>query len=390
MSRHVDAPTTSGKATGPSSRWQKINRSLLVIGFLLVLLLPTLFFGHPGAANQALKENRQLAAFPKASLFFFQYLEKWYADHFGGRANLIYYGARWQMDWIGIPGNRNVLLGRDQWLFYDQYYRPGQALFADFRGKARFTADQLARIRAQLLETQRALARCNIAFYLVMPPDKQTIYPDMMPFRKTDGTQTRADQLATMLRPESELHFVDLRPSLQRARRQEALPVYFKTDTHWNELGAFHGVQALTDAMRADGRVDLGPSRDAYKVETRAHRGGDIAVSLLSLPDYFRDIEVTMTLPGNIAHPVDAGLLQYRNPSVKGRLLLYGDSFSELMLPFLAQRFGQVTAIRRAQIDDADITAARPDVVVLEVLERLLGGLEAGPLRLPTCDPARR
>lgn len=390
MSRRVDEPLTPGHAAGPMSVWQRINRSLLVIGFLLILLLPTLFFGHPGAAEQALRENRRLAEFPKASLFFFQYLEKWYGDHFGGRANLIYYGARWQMDWIGIPGNRNVLLGRDQWLFYDQHYQPGRALFADFRGKARFSPEQLARIRSNLLDTQRALARCNIAFYLVMPPDKQTIYPDKMPFRRTDGTQTRADQLAAMLRPEPGLHFVDLRPSLQRARQQEELPIYLKTDTHWNALGAFHGVQALTDAMRTDGRVDLGPSRDAYKVETRPHRGGDIAVSLLSLPDYFRDIDVTMALPGDTAHAVDAEHLQYRNPGARGRLLLYGDSFSELMLPFLAQRFGQVTAIRRAQIDDADITAAQPDVVVLEVLERLLGGLEAGPLSLPTCDPARR
>lgn len=390
MSRRVDDPMTTGQAAGPMRVWQRINRSLLVIGFLLILLLPTLFLGYPGSPEQALRENRRLAGFPKASLFFFQHLEKWYSDHFGGRANLIYYGARWQMDWIGIPGNRNVLLGRDQWLFYDQHYQPGRALFADFRGRARFSPEQLARIRSHLLDTQGALARCNIPFYLVMPPDKQTIYPDKMPFRKTDGTQTRADQLAAMLRAEPELRFVDLRPALQRARRQEEPPIYLKTDTHWNALGAFHGVQALMDATQADGLVAPGPTRSAYRIETRPYRGGDIAVSLLSLPDYFQDSEVTMTLPGDTAHAVDAEHLQYRNPGAKGRLLLYGDSFSELMLPFLAQRFGQVTAIRSAQIDEADITTARPDVIVLEVLERLLGGLEAGPLRLPTCDPARR
>lgn len=379
---------TPGKATGPAGLWPTINRSLLVAGFLLLLLLPTLFFGHPGAAHQSLKENRRLAEFPQASLFFFQYLEKWYDDHFGGRANLIYYGARWQMDWIGIPGNRNVLLGRDQWLFYDQYYRPGQALFADFRGKTRFTAEQLARIQNHLLETQRALARCNVSFYLVMPPDKQTIYPDMMPFRRAPQTDTRADQLFAALRAVPDLKVVDLRPALQAARQQETLPLYLKTDTHWNALGAFHGVQALMQTLQADRRVtDTGPQRDAFQLAGRPYAGGDIAVSLLSLPNYFEDQEITLTLPGDTVHPVDPARLQYRNPKAQGRLLLYGDSFSEQMLPLLAQRFGHVAAIRRAQVDADDIAAERPDVVVLEVLERLLGGLETAPAKLPVCTP---
>lgn len=388
MSNPLDDPVTRRTATVRSRLWQRLNRSLLVTSFLLAILLPTVFFGHPGSAHQYLKENRGLAEFPKASLFFFQRLEKWYEDHFGGRANLIYYGARWQMDWIGIPGNRNVVLGRDQWLFYDQHYRPGQALFADFRGKARFTPDQLTRIRTNLLATQRALARCGIDFYLTMPPDKQTIYPDMMPFRRSSQTETRADQLFAALREAPELKVVDLRPALLAARQKESLPVYLKTDTHWNALGAFHGVRAVMQALQADRSTSAtGPLRGQFQLATKPHAGGDIAVSLLSLPNYFTDQEIELTLPGDTAAPLDPSKLEYHNPKAKGRLLLYGDSFSELMLPFLAHHFGHVAVIRRVQVEAADIAAQRPDVVVLEVLERLLGGLEAAQTRLPACTP---
>lgn len=387
MSKPIDRPKLEGPLTKSLGLWQRINRYLLVAVFLVIILLPALFFGHPGAAEKALKENRRLAEFPRMSLFFFQHLEKWFTDNFGGRATLIYYGARWQMDWIGIPANRNVLLGRNQWLFYDQHYRPGLPLFADFRGQAPFSEEQLARIRSNLQQTQQALARCNIPFYLVMPPDKQTIYPDMMPFRRSEGVQTRADQLYATLSTLPGLRFVDLRPTLRLARQQEELPIYLKTDTHWNALGAFHGVQALMNAMGADGHARATAPRDAYEVTTRPHRGGDIAVSLLSLPDYFPDLEVGMTFAGDKAHAIDAEHLQYRNPDATGRLLLYGDSYSELMLPFLAQRFEQVTAVRRAQIDGTEITSVRADVVVLEVLERLLAGLEAPPVALPDCSP---
>jgi alginate O-acetyltransferase complex protein AlgJ len=377
----------SSSTPAPGKPWRIVNRGLVVVGFLLLLLLPTLYFGHPGAAQQSLKENRRLAEFPKSSLFFFQHLEKWYADHFGGRSTLIYYGARWQMDWIGIPGNRNVLKGREQWLFYDQYYQPGQALFADFRGKARFSPEQLTRIRTHLLQTQQALARCSIGFYLVMPPDKQTIYPDMMPFRRAAQTETRADQLFAALRDAPELKTIDLRPPLQAARKQESLPVYLKTDTHWNALGAFHSVQALMHALQADGRSPAtGPQRKDYILASQPFAGGDIAVSLLSLPGYFDDVDITLALPGDTAQAIDHARLLYRNPQAQGRLLLYGDSFSEQMLPFLAQRFGHVAAVRRAQIDARDIKNEQPDVVVLEVLERLIGSLETGPTNLPACE----
>lgn len=383
--RRLDKPRNTMPVTGLR---QKLNRHLLVAGFLALVLLPSLFFGHPGTAGQTLRENRRLAEFPRVSLFFFQHLEKWYTDHFGGRATLIYYGARWQMDWIGLPGNRNVALGRDNWLFYDQHYHPGQALFADFRGKARFSDEQLQRIRANLLQTQHALAACRIGFYLVMPPDKQTIYPDMMPFSRPPQTQTRADQLFAALRTEPGLRSIDLRPALQAARQAETLPLYLKTDTHWNGLGAYHGVRVLLQAMEADGRISAGAvPREAYELAEMPYPGGDIAVSLLSLPNYFNDTEIRMALPGDTAKALDSARRHYRNAAQPGRLLLYGDSFSELMLPFLAQRVGEVIALPQAQIDEKDLQAHRPDVVVLEVLERLLGALEAGPISLPSCKP---
>lgn len=379
-----------GPAPGTTGLRQRVNRYALVAGFFVLLLLPTLFFGHLGVADQALRENRRLAEFPRASLFFFQNLEKWYTDHFGGRATLIYYGARWQIDWIGLPGNRNVLLGRENWLFYDQHYQPGQALFADFRGKTRFSDGQLQRIRDNLLRTQRALAACGIGFYLIMPPDKQTIYADKLPFSRPSHTQTRADQLFDALRTAPELRAIDLRPVLQAARQAEALPLYLKTDTHWNALGAYHGVQALLQSIDAAGRprAPVTP-RQAYEIAKEPFAGGDIAVSLLSLPNYFDDTQIRMTLPGDTAEALDAAQRHYRNPTRTGRLLLYGDSFSELMLPFLAQHFGEVTGLPRAQIDAQDLQEHRPDVLVLEVLERLLGALEAGSLNLPHCPAAR-
>lgn len=355
-----------------------LNRYGLAIGFFSIILMPTLFFGQAGPSGVELKENRELQAFPKASLFFFQNLEKWYSDHFGGRSNLIYYGARLQMVLLGIPGHRQVVLGKDQWLFYDQQYLVGQPRFADFLGKARFTQAQLGRIQHHLRQTHESLKGCNISFYFVMPPDKQTIYSEMMSFTRPENRQTRADQLFTMLKNTPEVNVIDLRQPLLQAKKIENLPLYYKTDTHWNALGAYYGVNAvMTEIHQNSLYSSINIKRSDYHLVTEKFKGGDIAISLLSLPDYFQDIKIELKSNEEIR--------KYKE--IDGRkILIYGDSFSEAMIYFLKDYFQDIKVYRSAQLDASEINQENPSIVILEVLERLIGSLEKGPLSLPNCE----
>jgi len=361
------------------------DRWVLLLGFFTLIALPTVFFNRSFDADRSLKENRQLAEFPKPSLFFLQKMERWYQDHFGGRSDLTYLGARLQMTTLGFPANRQVLLGQDQWLFYDQHYKPGKAYFADYRGLERFSEAQLNQIRNNLVQTQQALARCGVAFYAVMAPDKQTVYPDKMPFAPSTAGPTKLDQLMAALRQVPDLHVLDLRPVLKQARDMEAHDVYFQTDTHWNALGAFHAVNALLQTLRGQGWAVTGLKRQEWEVTARPFAGGDIAVSMLSLPHYFADTEWVMS-----PRP-DASA---QKPAGAPRLLLYGDSFSEAMQPFLDAQMGHVTVIRRAHVDGQELQLHQPQVVVVEVLERLLNGWLSPPVNLGLCpsvvaDPKR-
>ena len=351
-----------------------LNRYGLAIGFFTIILTPTLFFGQTGPSSIELKENRELQTFPKASLFFFQNLEKWYSDHFGGRSNLIYYGARLQMGLLGIPGHRQVVLGKDQWLFYDQQYVVGQPRFADYQGKARFTQAQLDRIQHHLRQTHESLKGCNIKFYFVMPPDKQTIYPEMMPFTRPTNIKTRADQLFEMLKKAPEINAIDLRQPLLEAKKKESLPIYYKTDTHWNELGALHGVHTIINMIHQDQNpISISIKKQDYTLTTNNYKGGDIATSLLSLPNYFSDTFV------KVEKNKDSKNLQ------EEVIIIYGDSFSEAMIPFIKGIYKNVSSYQKAQVDTRDIDKDKPNIIILEVLERLIGSLEKGPLSLPSC-----
>jgi len=384
-SRQPPTPPGHSLRTRLSGLRHGADRWALILGFFTLIALPTVFFNRSFDDDRTLKENRQLAEFPKPSLFFLQKMERWYQDHFGGRSDLTYLGAKLQMTTLGFPANRQVLLGQDRWLFYDQHYKPGKAYFADYRGLERFSEAQLDQIRNNLTQTQQALARCGVAFYAVVAPDKQTVYPDKMPFAPSTAGPTKLDQLMAALRQVPDLHVLDLRPVLKQARDMEAHDVYFQTDTHWNALGAFHAVNALLQTLRGQGWAVTGLKRQEWEVTARPFAGGDIAVSMLSLPHYFADTEWVMS-----PRP-DASA---QKPAGAPRLLLYGDSFSEAMQPFLDAQMGHVTVIRRAHVDGQELQLHQPQVVVVEVLERLLNGWLSPPVNLGLCpsvvaDPKR-
>lgn len=368
------------------------NRWVLPLVFFAILLTPILWFGHPGPAPAQLTENRKLRPFPASySLFWFQKVEQWFEDHFGMRNTLVYLGARIQVAWLGISFDRRVAIGPDGWLFFDETYTPGAVQFADFLGRAPFGNDQLQRMADNLATVHRALKACGIAFYFVMPPDKQTIYPEKLPFRKRHAAPTRADQLFAYLRSTSSgVPALDLRAPILAAKVQLPHELYLRTDTHWNDLGAFVGYREIALRLAADGVLPASPRTrlDFHTIASIPFEGGDIAVSMLSVPNYFPDYN--LQLQG--ATPRRATFLEfpdgwpkssrwheyvsYDNPEGRGNLLLYRDSFSHALLPFLAEDFRQVTAIWRSQIDGREIRQSGANLVVLQVLERELPALE--------------
>lgn len=366
--------------SGLVAQW--INRALLIAVFFGILALPVLWFGRPSFVP-ALQENRRLEAFPSRSLYWFQHFERWFNDRYGMRDALVYYGSRLQMARTGIPMQQDVVIGKDGWLFYDEDYTPGQAHFADLYGRSPLSQDELVAMTRNLLQVRDRLRSCGIAYYLVIAPDKQTIYPETLQMPVPAGTQTRADQLLASARDAGLLaNVIDLRPPLRAAKAAHPFDLYKRTDSHWNTLGAFIGYQAIRARLVEDGvlepnaRADLG----TYRVSRQRFEGGDIAVNLLSLPNYFEDYVVTLdsqaprqatavNIPGwPPTQTVD--FLSTQNPTAKGELLLYRDSFSGELMPFFAEDFYRMYAVLGHQLDGANVAKARPRVVLQETVER--------------------
>jgi hypothetical protein len=246
-----------------------------------------------------------------------------------------------------------------------------------FTGAEPLTAEGLEGWRRLLEATRDWAGRRGASFVVTFVPEKQTVYPELMP----DGlTRTRAasrqDQLIEYMRARSGVRLVDLRPALAEAKAGGQ--VYHRTDTHWNEIGVFAAYGALGselggefDALRPRPASEFEVASDAYS--------GDLA-GLLGLHGVLKEERPRLRLRrparariegvcgdvGQCASEVDDGALP--------RLLMYRDSASSYLIPLLAEHFGRGVYVwdRGWKFSNELLEREHPDVVVLEMVERRL------------------
>ncbi|KDB08078.1 hypothetical protein LIG30_2753 [Burkholderia sp. lig30] len=383
----------SSTAAAGERRWAAaVNRAIVAAVFFGLLALPVVWFGRASFAPAPLHENRVMTPFPDLSIHTLQQFERWFSDRYGMRDALVYYGSRLQMARTGTPTNQDVVVGPGRWLFFDPYHVPGQPHFADLLGKDPLSSSQLQDIGHNLRDIHKALAACKIPFYFVIAPDKQTVYPEKLGVHVPADARTETDQVVAFLRErDPDLRVIDLRGPVIDAKASAPYEIYKRTDTHWNSLGAFYGYRAIMGRLVRDGVLAGAPwaDLDQWHVTQHPFDQGDIAVNLLSLPGYFEDFNTTFDkrtprLARSVPAPADAQPDEGQfteNPQGKGGLLLYRDSFSGELMPFLSEDFAHMWSYLGRDVDGSEVRRRSPSVVVLEIVERNVRMLTKNPQR---------
>lgn len=345
--------------------------------------------GLPLAANLAgldganpLGENRSMAPFPRlepgwSSLVAFpEALTGWFEDHFGFRSTLVRWYGESRYFGLGVSPAASVIRGRDGWLFYAD----DQGM-ADYTREHPFPAEHVAEWRETLVRSRAWLQQREIAFVFTIAPDKHVLYPEELPTTiRPLGSLYRMDQVFEGLAG-SGVAAVDLRPGLRAAQAQER--IFEKTDTHWNERGAFVAYQRLVAAIRE--QVPAVPPAwqrsdfDAVAVEVE---GLDLA-GMIGLKDVLRETQLRLVPrrprqartvePPGVASSAARGRLVTEIPgSTLPRALVFRDSCFSQLAPFLSEHFSRVVYLWQPNFDAQDVERERPDVVVQELVGRHL------------------
>ena len=354
--------------------------TVLVFAAIIALPLAANLAGRDGADPAA--ENRELAAFPRfeptwrSVATFGPALGAWFDDHFGFRALLVRWYGETRLFGLGVSPSAAVAKGRDGWFFYAD-----DKAIEDFANDPPMDPEAIDNWVRALVAARDWLKARGIAYIFTIAPDKHVIYAGEMPHTLVKvAPVSRTDQLIVAAR-DAGIEAVDPRPELFAAKPDERL--YQKTDTHWNDRGAFLAYRQIIDAVRAI-RPDVPPAwgRDDFRPETRTIAGMDLA-GMMGLtralteddlrlvprrPRHARVIE-----PAGAEPTAEEGRLVTVIPgSTLPRALVIRDSFGSRLVPFLSEHFSRAVYLWQNDFLPDDVLREKPDVVIQEIVGRHL------------------
>ncbi len=363
--------------------------AVLFIAPLVVLFLLTAISCGISKANFSVDEKRALASIPKIHhlkdlLTFPPAFEKFLNDNFAYRTQLVQWDsiAKWSL--FRTSTHPCVFVGKDDWLFLSD-----ESDKVTLRHDPLFSANELSEWTRVLEARRRWLAKRNIKYIVVIAPSKCTVYPEYFPdYFKPIRAESRLDQFIDAMRTKTGVRTLDLRESMLRAKKTEKFqPIYFKTDSHWNFVGARRAttviVNAITDWFPSLASV----SDNDTKIVRSELTNGDLA-GMLGLNDYLKEEQVLLVPNGNFSWhdskdmphpPLDAPQRTHEPFATEvdkknlPKALALRDSFFQNVRFYLSNYFRRISYYWPLQEFPAEaIEKEHPDIVIQEIVERFL------------------
>ena len=347
---------------------------LFLIACFLICIIPsvgTLFFPTTEST-----ENKTMAEAPE--LFtdsgalnkdFFNDFESYFNERMALRNQLVYADAQIQSGVFRQSNVSGVICGADDWLYYS-------STLDDYLGTDVMSDRELYNLAHNFSVVQEYLESKDIAFALTVPPNKNTLYGENMPYY--DSRIVNSSHSAKLLSPmlsEKEINYVNL---FELFEAQDEV-LYLRKDSHWNMKGACMAYNGIMDALKVE--------HESYaSVEPVAvdNEDGDLNRMLYSFygkpeTDYSYELGQKYSY-SNDAQSVEDGWIITGNKSGKGGLLMFRDSFANTLIPFMSNEFetayyskGMPNAMERF-VDEYS-----PECVVIEKVERNIGEYLSDP-----------
>lgn len=334
--------------------------------FMGICLVPAVL--TPFMKGDASKEKRQLAEFPsvkseegKLNFEFFDEFESYFSEHFAFRQQLVTADGRLKSALAHTSADSDVIVGKDGWLYYGETINDFLRLDTLNKAEINNIANNL-RIIGNYCDSKDA------DFIFFAAPNKNTVYPENMPYNYVPSKNESNLEMLTEQLSEDDFYF-DMKSALLGLESPTAL--YHKTDTHWNNFGAYAAHTMLMN------KLDKGSCGTGNGWYIEYDRLGDLAAMLYPAEeakdmqlhnDYEFKYEYTSRFRGH-----DDISITTSNPDSEGNLLMYRDSYGEAILPYMAEMFETAEFSRAVPYNLQNVSDG--DSVIIELVERNLGNL---------------
>ena len=369
---------------------------LSCVAFLLIISLPSLklLLGFYDSGSRSLREQRQTMELSDINFRNIWQLpsdfDAYFKDNFGFRSLLIRTANSLRFHFFDVSPHRRVLVGKEGWLFY------GQKNLRDFyQGRNLFSQQEIDKLRTIYKARAKYLNQMGINYLIVSVPSKESVYPEYYSprFRKISETN-RFLQFVEEVAQEVDIPVLDLTPRLLEAKSRYDEPLYIKTDSHWNDLGAYEGYLEIIENLRQH-YPDLDPlSLNDFQRADRMAPGGfgsmlgifyrpqaNIATLTPSEPDTAlqtarrerrRKINETHGVKNKV--PVIVRRLK-EDPHVSvGKTFVYRNSFFNRLIKFYSRHFeiGYYFPDAHFSFDPVKIWKKKPDLVIEQITDHAI------------------
>ncbi len=351
---------------------KKTLKLLFIIAFFVVCIIPV---GLMWRDTSTLSENRSLSEFPDWILDngewnkeFFDEFEIWLTEHFAFRGALVEADGALKYHVFASPSDGQVIIGKNEWLFFDETLN-------DYAGVT-LAEDEIDMIADTLQKVCQYIEGLGKQPMIMLAPNKNTIYPELMPGRFGNKNEVSNRTLLQEALEERDVPYLDAAQVLIDYKATDE--VYLHQDTHWNNTGARLVLNALYKAW------GLEASHELAEYTTENTHESDLYQILFPQSDKLEAQRVynaqnTFDYVGRV-RSMDDLKIQTTCENGNGKsVLVYRDSFGRAMIPYMGETFSQCMFNRSTPYDLSLVEEIECDYVLIEIVERNivdLGGIE--------------
>ena len=348
----------------------KKHSILFLICFILLTFAPVpvfyLFREQIGYKNT---ENKAESPLPELNVSNYstwpKRFEEWFSDNLPFKTQFIELYRGFQLH-AGLDFSQSdVIRGKDDMLFY-------RKTVENYKGITRFSEKELEQLGTNLSAFFEQMEHQGTKCLLYIAPDKEQIYPTQMPeYIKRVSTESRADQVVSYLN--EHVTYPVRYPKAELQSLNSSFPVYFITDTHWNELAGWFAENQIRSIFTGEAERTEPPQYHYYESE-----GKDLA-GMLGLSEQVSEPNaVLLDFDDNIQiwkpQTINHGEIQryVSDAGTDKKLLVIGDSFSESFVRSAIHDVDEVLFVTYGSLYQIDLQAEAPDYLVVMLVERNL------------------
>lgn len=375
---------------------------ILIVIFLLIIFIPNIgLFQRTDENKIKANLNRDAYKFPEIKiselgLTNFPAIEKWYADKIDFINYLSYVWSN--LNYIfGIstkPGQ--AIIGKNNWLFLGNDYA---ATIDQYSGINLPSDEEMFLMVKSFTQMSNIAKQNNVPFLVVVAPDKQDIYSELLPdYIKVRSNKTRLDLLDKML-PLAHVDFIDLRNTeilTKKSFSQSLGEIYLAGDSHWNYLGAYGAYVCISKYLA--NRFNL-RFLNSHQIIFRANKVNNTDLtSFLQIKKLYSNSPLpdtsflNMDMLGKSIDGKERKVSPFEknendvlvkapyeniNMKLKGKdnLLLISDSFSNYLAFYFYNDFYDTIRIHNSNLNyslSELIKTYKPKVIIFQIVERSL------------------